>query len=90
MTLVAAKEIGGIESARQRQRLRVSLILANVFLEGCAQQLRFAEFFHKDERTRKNRRRVEAAQSQLAEAQARKRDAKAALAADMKKQGVKP
>lgn len=82
----AVANIVDVAAGRQTQRLRISLILANVFIEVCAQELRWAQSSHKDERTRKNRRRVEAAQAQMAEAAARKRDAQAALVAHLEQQ----
>lgn len=80
MSLVATADIGDLMSVRQRQRLRVSLILAKVFLEVCENELQWALSFHKNEETRKSRGRVEAAQAQVAKAEARKRDAQAAFA----------
>ncbi|MCV9964198.1 hypothetical protein OIU34_20140 [Pararhizobium sp. BT-229] len=90
MSPVATADIGDIASGRERQRLRTSLILAHIGIEVRAQDLRFAQYIGKDDWTRKNRRRVKAAQELLAEAEARKKDVEAALVADLKKHGTKP
>lgn len=90
MSAVVTVDIDEVASGREKQRLRVSLILAHIGIQVRAQDLRIAQYILKGNQTRTNRRRVKAEEELLTTAEARKRDAEDAFVAGLKARGGKP